>query len=94
MYPNHLPLRFRERWLDNRVRPPIEKRSSLHRLSLRGYRKITDRGLEYLKHLNMELLDLTYTTVTKEGIENFLVNNPNCRIIHPLYCVCKPRKPC
>lgn len=91
-HPPPLPM---DRIFRNRAAPPpVEKKSCLQRLSLRGYRKITDRGLEYLKHLNMDLLDLTYTTVTKDGIENFLVTNPNCRIIHPLYCVCKPIRPC
>ncbi|CAG9861193.1 unnamed protein product [Phyllotreta striolata] len=65
----------------------------LKRLSLRGYKKVTDFTLNYIKNLDIELIDLTYTSVTKRGIENFLVHNPNCRVIHPFYCICKPKNP-
>ncbi|XP_028132883.1 uncharacterized protein LOC114328267 isoform X2 [Diabrotica virgifera virgifera] len=68
----------------------IKWKIPLRRLSLRGYKKISDNTLNYLKNLDIELIDLTYTSVSQKGIENFLVHNPNCRVIHPLYCVCKP----
>lgn len=73
--------------------PANEHKVSLRCLSLRGYKRITDTTLQYIKHLNLELLDLTYTSVTKEGIESFLVENTNCRIIHQNYCRCKPKNP-
>ncbi|XP_018565959.1 uncharacterized protein LOC108906990 [Anoplophora glabripennis] len=71
----------------------IKKKSRLRRLSLRGFRRITNVALDYIKNLKLDLIDLTYTSVTKEGIENFLAYNPNCRVIHPLYCICKPLNP-
>ncbi|KAJ8976594.1 hypothetical protein NQ317_005784 [Molorchus minor] len=70
-----------------------KKKLQLHRLSLRGSKRITDAALHYIKNLNIDLLDLTYTSVTKRGIQYFLNSNPNCRIIHPSYCVCKPNNP-
>ncbi|CAH1976934.1 unnamed protein product [Acanthoscelides obtectus] len=83
--------------------PPIEQRFrydgwpspkiSLRRISLRGYKKVTHFALLYLRYLQIELIDLTYTSVTKREIENFLLYNPNCRVIHPMYCVCKPKNP-
>lgn len=73
--------------------PANEHKISLRCLSLRGYRRITDTTLNYIKHLNLELLDLTYTSVTREGIEKFLLENLNCRIIHQNYCRCKPKNP-
>lgn len=66
------------------------KQVPLRQLSLRGFSKVTDHSLKYLEKLNLDLLDLTYTGVTREGIEHFLIENPNCRIIHPNYCICKP----
>ncbi|CAG9770240.1 unnamed protein product [Ceutorhynchus assimilis] len=74
--------------------PQDANKTRLRRLSLRGYRAITDEALISIRNLNLDLLDVTYTRVTKEGISNFLVWNPNCRVLHPDYCVCKPRIPC
>ncbi|VEN49723.1 unnamed protein product [Callosobruchus maculatus] len=71
----------------------LPNKISLRRISLRGYNKVTNMALLYLRYLQIELLDLTYTSVTKQEIENFLLYNPNCRVIHPMYCVCKPRNP-
>lgn len=71
-----------------------KEKIKLRRLSLRGYREITDEGLTSIRNLSLDLLDVTYTGVTKEGIEKFLTLNPNCRVLHPNYCVCKPRIPC
>lgn len=67
------------------------KKVPLRQLSLRGFPKVTDHSLKYLEKLNLDLLDLTYTGVTLEGIEHYLIENPNCRIIHPNYCICKPK---
>lgn len=66
------------------------KKIKLRRLSLRGYKEITNDALVCIQNLNLDLLDVTYTKVTKEGISKFLNLNPNCRVIHPSYCVCKP----
>ncbi|RZC42208.1 uncharacterized protein BDFB_004316 [Asbolus verrucosus] len=60
----------------------------LRRLSLRGYNKITNTALTYIKDVDLQLLDLTYTNVSVEGIDNYLVEHPACRIVHELYCVC------
>ncbi|ENN77609.1 hypothetical protein D910_07589 [Dendroctonus ponderosae] len=65
----------------------------LRKLSLRGYRKITDSALKYIQNLSLDLLDVTYTGVTREGIESFLNLNPNCRVLHQDYCICKPNIP-
>ncbi|KAG5891799.1 hypothetical protein JTB14_006190 [Gonioctena quinquepunctata] len=81
---NYLIIENQDRWRQKRKIP-------LRRLSLRGYRRVTDVTLNYIANLEIELIDLTYTSVTKQGIENFLVHNPNCRVIHPLYCTCKPK---
>nr|XP_022918848.1 uncharacterized protein LOC111427780 [Onthophagus taurus] len=35
--------------------------------------------------------DVTGTVVSKEGIEQFLRLNPDCRIIHEIMCTCKPK---
>lgn len=80
-------------WPNQHRLPEGQQKVSIRRLSLRGYRRITDVTLYCLKHLNLELLDLTYTDVTKSGIEHFLSDNPNCRVIHHYYCRCKPRNP-
>ncbi|KAK9874381.1 hypothetical protein WA026_002728 [Henosepilachna vigintioctopunctata] len=71
----------------NRNRP---YQLSLKRLSFRGYTKVTDLTLSSIEHLNLELLDLTYTRVTKRGILTFLRVNPNCRVLHKEFCICKP----
>ncbi|XP_057653482.1 uncharacterized protein LOC130892240 [Diorhabda carinulata] len=76
---------------NNQDRWKVKWKIPLRRLSLRGYKNISDSTLSHLKNLDIELIDLTYTSVTKVGIDNFLVHNPNCRVIHPLYCVCKPK---
>lgn len=62
----------------------------LRRLSLRGYKNITDTALTYIKHLDLELLDLTYTSVSVNGINNFLVDHPVCRVVHEEFCSCPP----
>ncbi|KAF7271814.1 uncharacterized protein LOC143193807 [Rhynchophorus ferrugineus] len=67
---------------------------NLRRLSLRGYRQISDVALDFLKTINLDLLDVTYTGVTKEAILDFLSSNPNCRVVHEDFCVCKPHIPC
>ncbi|KAL1500800.1 hypothetical protein ABEB36_006242 [Hypothenemus hampei] len=70
-----------------------EKKLKLRRLSLRGYRLISDETLYIIRNLHLDLLDVTYTRVTKQGLEEFLTFNPNCRVVHENYCVCKPYIP-
>lgn len=60
----------------------------LRRLSLRGYSKITDTALQYIKNLDLEVLDLTYTNVSVKAIEDYLVEHPSCRIVHEQFCTC------
>ncbi|EFA05610.1 uncharacterized protein LOC656609 [Tribolium castaneum] len=62
----------------------------LKRLSLRGYKKITNTALHYIKDLELELLDVTYTSITKDAIENYLVEHPSCRVLHEQFCTCPP----
>ncbi|XP_044260930.1 uncharacterized protein LOC123008928 [Tribolium madens] len=62
----------------------------LKRLSLRGYKKITNTALHYIKDLELELLDVTYTNVTKDAIESYLVDHPSCRVLHERFCTCPP----
>lgn len=60
-------------------------------LSLRGYNKVTDVSLQSLKHLFLDLLDVTMTQVTASGVRAFLQSNPNCRVIHETACKCGPK---
>lgn len=76
------------------MQPDIERdiiEVPLKRLSLRGYKGITDATLHYLHGLTLTLLDLTYTNVTVKGIRNYLAYHPNCRIIHERFCKCRPK---
>lgn len=54
----------------------------------RGYKMITDQALRYLSDLRLELLDVTGTSVTAKGIHDFLMVNPDCRVIHESICNC------
>ncbi|XP_017782004.1 PREDICTED: uncharacterized protein LOC108566558 isoform X2 [Nicrophorus vespilloides] len=60
-------------------------------ISLRGYPKITDSTLRSLEHLQLLLLDVTHTKVTKEGLRQFLETNPSCHLIHESICSCQPQ---
>ncbi|XP_071053270.1 uncharacterized protein [Onthophagus taurus] len=64
---------------------------SLQKLSLRGCYGVTDKVLDHLKHLNLSLLDVTSTRVTAEGVQNFMLENVDCRVIHETMCTCKPK---
>ncbi|XP_071052630.1 uncharacterized protein [Onthophagus taurus] len=64
---------------------------SLKKLSLRGCYGVTDKALDYVKHLNLSLLDVTGTNVTAEGVRNFMLNNFDCRVIHESMCTCRPK---
>lgn len=54
----------------------------------RGYKMITDQALRSLSDLRLELLDVTGTSVTPSGIQQFLMVNPDCRVIHESICSC------
>lgn len=54
----------------------------------RGYKMITDQALRSLSDLRLELLDVTGTSVTTKGIQEFLMVNPDCRVIHESICNC------
>lgn len=54
----------------------------------RGYKMITDQALRKLSDLRLELLDVTGTSVTTKGIQEFLMVNPDCRVIHESICNC------
>lgn len=56
--------------------------------TVRGYKMITDQALRHLSELRLELLDVTGTSVTKKGIQEFLLVNPDCRVIHESICHC------
>lgn len=69
----------------------VKIESRLNSLSLRGYPGVTDSCLEYLKEINLELLDVSYTNVTARGVRNYMMVHPNCRVIHESACTCGPR---
>lgn len=69
------------------------KKTAVRRLSLRGFKDVSDGVLQAVQRLNLDLLDVTYTGCTAEGINSFLAYNPNCRVVHPDFCTCKPIMP-
>lgn len=71
--------------------PDLKARCKLSRLSLRGYPRITDASLQYLKDIQLELLDVSYTNVTARGVRDFMVVHPDCRVVHESACICGPR---
>lgn len=71
--------------------PEQKPRSQLGMLSLRGYPKVTDAALHYLRDVDLELLDVAYTNVSAMGVRNFMTLHPNCRVIHESACTCGPR---
>lgn len=64
---------------------------ALNTLSLRGYPKVTDVTLGYLDDVPLKLLDVTYTNVTAEGVNAFMIAHPECRVVHESACICAPR---
>lgn len=50
---------------------------------MRGYRGITDTSLLHLAECspNLQLLDVTGTSVTPQGVRKFEEIKPNCRVI-------------
>lgn len=71
--------------------PDLKARCKLNRLSLRGFPRITDASLHYLKDIHLDLLDVTYTNVTAQGVRDFMMIHPDCRVIHESACICGPR---
>lgn len=57
-------------------------------LMVRGYKMITDQALRSLTDLRLELLDVSGTSVTENGIQQFLMVNPDCKVIHESICTC------
>ncbi|XP_054726818.1 uncharacterized protein LOC129236450 [Anastrepha obliqua] len=57
--------------------------NSFVRLSVRNYKKVTDISLEHLVQCSPELiyLDLSGTSVTREGVQRFKARKPDCQII-------------
>lgn len=71
--------------------PFVKPSCRLNTLSLRGYPKVTDFALQYLKDVSLKLLDVSYTNVTAKGVIDFMTMHPNCRVIHESACTCGPR---
>ena len=69
-----------------------EKRflSVIRELSFRGYSHITDASLMQLRDLELDLLDVTGTSITEQGAQQFISYNPQCWFIHESQCVCRP----
>ncbi|GJQ75392.1 hypothetical protein Trydic_g23567 [Trypoxylus dichotomus] len=65
-------------------------KTAIRKLSLRGYQKINDSSLEYLKTLKLDLLDVTRTSVSRGAVLRFIRQNPTCRVLHESACTCLP----
>ncbi|XP_044764318.1 uncharacterized protein LOC123320892 [Coccinella septempunctata] len=96
----HQSLRVINRNENANARPEIELveinkdkslKCGLKQLSFRGYDRVSNLTLRNIENLHLDLLDVTYTKCTKKGILDFLRINPNCRVLHKEFCVCKPR---
>lgn len=61
---------------------------AIRKLSLRGYPGVSDHSLHFLSDLKLDLLDVTGTKVTKNGLTHFLLTNPQCRVLHQSACTC------
>uniref|UniRef100_A0A182N8D4 F-box domain-containing protein n=1 Tax=Anopheles dirus TaxID=7168 RepID=A0A182N8D4_9DIPT len=57
--------------------------SKLERLSVRNYKDVTDRSLDHLETAapRLQLLDVTGTSVTAQGIRNFKLSRPRCVVL-------------
>ncbi|XP_004533599.1 uncharacterized protein LOC101456357 [Ceratitis capitata] len=57
--------------------------NSFERLSVRNYKKVTDISLHHLVQCSPDLiyLDLSGTSVTREGVKRFKAEKPECQII-------------
>lgn len=67
-----------------------QTRTAIRKLSLRGYQKINDNTLDYLKGLKLDLLDITKTGVSRNAVAKFMRQNPTCRVLHESACTCLP----
>ena len=65
--------------------------SPIRCLSLRGFPDITDKTLNYISKLQLDMLDVTLTGVTEQGVKKYMKNNPECRVINEqCACICRP----
>lgn len=96
----HQSLRVINRNENANARPEIELvernkdkslKCGLKQLSFRGYGRVSNMTLKNVADLHLDLLDVTYTKCTKKGILDFLRTNPNCRVLHKEFCVCRPK---
>lgn len=55
----------------------------IERLVVRHYRLVTDTSLRHLaaRAPNLRFLDVTGTSVTREGIESFKLEKPDCIVV-------------
>lgn len=67
-------------WIRAEARPAD---TLLERITIRNYRSVTNVTLRHLAVCapNLQYLDVTGTSVTKEGIEDFLKSKPDCRVV-------------
>lgn len=90
-----LPQVEQHMWYVNRavVHRDIRKiyTTNIKRLSLRGYKTVDDNCLNSINHIKLNLLDVHDTNVTNAGLYNFMINNPQCRVVHENACICEPR---
>lgn len=56
----------------------------------RNFNRVTDRVMQNLSGIRLELLDVTRTSISAEAVKRFLLVNPDCRVIHESTCRCKP----
>lgn len=70
-------------WIRAEVRPPD---TLLERITVRNYRSVTDVTLRHLTFCapNLQYLDVTGTSVTREGIDTFLASKPQCHVVSNL----------
>ncbi|XP_045541274.1 uncharacterized protein LOC123722745 isoform X2 [Papilio machaon] len=66
------------------VSPARPARSNLRSLSMVGYTNITDRSLVHLATAApfLEFIDFRGTRVTAEGVQNFLLERPDCKVLY------------
>lgn len=67
-------------WIRAEARPAD---TLLERITIRNYRSVTNVTLRHLADCapNLQYLDVTGTSVTKEGVEIFLQSKPDCRVV-------------
>ncbi|KAK5638148.1 hypothetical protein RI129_012443 [Pyrocoelia pectoralis] len=76
--------------ISRRGEPNKKYPSRIKEISFRGCILITDVALKHLRHLELDLLDITGTNITQKAVEEFMTYNPRCWVIHESVCVCRP----